>query len=54
MIITRETNKLFMYKIIISDDRGYRGNRGPTHFQKTRISRHSQVMARHTVRHTDT
>ena len=26
-----------MYKIIISDDRGYRSNRGPTHFVKTRL-----------------
>ena len=34
MIIITETNKLFMYKIILSDDRGYRGS---THFAKTRM-----------------
>ena len=26
-----------MHKIILSDGRGYRGNRGPTHFVKTRM-----------------
>ena len=34
MIIITETNKLFIYKIILSDDRG---NSGPTHFAKTRL-----------------
>ena len=34
-IIFMNANKLFMYKIIISDDRGYRG---PTNFEKTRFS----------------
>ena len=30
-----KANKLFMYKIIIWDDRAYRDYRGPTHFAKT-------------------
>ena len=40
MLIITETKKLFMYKIVLSDHRGYRGNRGPTHFAKTRLSVH--------------
>ena len=35
--IFMKTNKLCMYKIIISDDRGYHGYCGPTHFGKTRL-----------------
>ena len=37
MIIITKTNKLFMYKIILSDDHSYHGYRGPTHFAKTRV-----------------
>ena len=29
-----------MYKMIISDDRIYRGYRGPTHFAKSRMAGH--------------
>ena len=42
MIIITETNKLFMYKIILLDNLGYQGNGGPTPFAKTRTGQGSR------------
>ena len=38
IIFFASSNKLFAFKIIILDDRGYHGNRSPTHFAKTRMN----------------